>query len=129
MGQTPNSHLAGGERSEEWGGPSFSPNDEAYRRALRTFLASQVGFERAQERRHFLIFVLAAASGITWMMAAWPRLLPSSVRSTLLSVWWLLVAAVLCAALAEYQWLRRSKDARRDLAIIALPGERGNPAA
>ncbi len=121
MGQTSDLQLAGAERSEEQGGSPFSPNDEAYRRALRTFLASQVGFERAQGRRHFLLFVLAAASGITWMMAAWPGLLPSSVRSTLLSVWWLLVAAVLCAALAEYQWRRRSKDARRDLATITLP--------
>jgi threonine/homoserine/homoserine lactone efflux protein len=112
------------EPAERFGGPFGCPptaSDEAYRRLLRAFLTSQVGFERAQNLRQTLLFALTATSFALWLLAAWPELLPVSVRSMSLGVWLLLFTALLYTWVVELLWLRRSNDARRHLRAIALP--------
>jgi hypothetical protein len=58
------------------GSPPRATRDEAYRRLLRSFLTSQVGFERAQSLRQTLLFALTAMSLALWLVAALPELLP-----------------------------------------------------
>jgi hypothetical protein len=119
----PSMRNSGGavDQSEEFKGSPPAADDEAYRQVLRAVLASQIGFEGAQHLRQQLLFVLAPASAVVWVLAAWPGVLPLSLRSTLLGVWWLLLAGVLYAWVVELLWLRRSNAARRDLRAMAPP--------
>jgi len=110
------------ETVERFGGSTGFPTattDDAYRRLLRAFLTAQVGFERAQNLRQTLLVALTATSFVLWVLAAWPDVLPVSVRSMSLGVWLLLFAAVLYTWVVELLWLRRSNDVRRHLREVA----------
>jgi len=100
---------------------SLTPSDEAYRGLLRAVLTSQVSFERAQNLRQTLLFALTATSLVLWALAAWPELLPVTVRSMSLGVWLLLFTAVLYTWVVELLWLRRSNHARRHRRAMAPP--------
>ncbi len=107
---------------ERFEGPFGCPptaSDKAYRRLLRAFLTSQVGFARAQNLRQTLLFALTATSLALWLLAAWPELLPVWVRSMSLGVWVLMFTAVLNTWDVELLWVRRSNDARRHLRAMA----------
>ncbi len=93
-----------------------APEPELPRNTLRGFLVAQCAFERAQRLRHGLLLLLAPASAIVWALAMWPGLLPARLGSVLLGGWWLLFAAALYAGFAERLWLRRSRQASKNLA-------------
>jgi hypothetical protein len=129
---TPVPHMPcrAAEQPQAFGGSPPTGDDEAYRRALRAVLASQMGLDRAQELRQKLLCAFVPASSIVWVLAVWPDGLPVAVRSTLLGVWWLLFTAILYAGFVELLWLRRSNAARCELRAMARPqARRDRPAS
>jgi hypothetical protein len=93
---------------------------------LREVLKAHFALERAHARREALLQVLAAASSLVWIAAAWPGWVSSGFRTFSLTASALCFAVLVPALLSERRWRRRLDSCSSDL-VPAPPSRQTEP--
>jgi hypothetical protein len=93
----------------------LSAENHVDRRALRTFLASEIAYEQARRIRAEILVLLTVASTAVWVLAMWPSLVAADLRDIVLGAWGLVFIAAVGAGVGEWLYSRRARAAKSNL--------------